>query len=433
MTNPFLYGNPVRDTNFIGRKREIQRITNRIETGQSVALVGEPRIGKTSLLTCLDKQKIRTKYYTGITENLIFSFLDTSTFDGEFSQPDFWEYALQPVYDKVIIKSSGSALAESYHICRENNFGNFVIARLLAQFKEANLRLVLLLDEFDQILHHPVLNSAEFFGGLRSVTIHSKDALVLVTASRQSLTNLNADTQDFSRMGSPYFNFFQEITLGAFDNRDVSQLLTCAGNRFSKQDRIFITKIAGEHPYLLQVASSILWDIYDEGGGSASERCLKVAEGLYSQVNGTLANTWRLWPNAMQRAFVLVALPHMALQQRGFYEERLLKDLRDFGPELRILKNRGFIVRDNKMPSGWRVGPEAFMWWLADELVRILRNDPTLKSWLYEHQWNGLVTEGEKDALEKIGQMIGGFIRDVIKTGANTFIETIVKQMSGNL
>ena len=29
----------------------------------------------------------------------------------------------------------------------------------------------------------------------------------------------------------------------------------------------------------------------------------------------------------MQRAFVLVALPHMALQQRGFYEERLLKDL----------------------------------------------------------------------------------------------------------
>lgn len=54
MPNPFFYGNPVSPDQFIGRRREVRRITGRIvNQGQSTAVVGEPRSGKTSLFLYL--------------------------------------------------------------------------------------------------------------------------------------------------------------------------------------------------------------------------------------------------------------------------------------------------------------------------------------------------------------------------------------------
>ena len=54
MLNPFFCGNPVPPDQFIGRRREVHRIAGRIANrGQSTAIVGEPRSGKTSLLLYL--------------------------------------------------------------------------------------------------------------------------------------------------------------------------------------------------------------------------------------------------------------------------------------------------------------------------------------------------------------------------------------------
>ena len=54
MSNPFFYGNPVPPDQFLDRRRELRRITGRIvNQGQSTAIVGEPRSGKTSLLLYL--------------------------------------------------------------------------------------------------------------------------------------------------------------------------------------------------------------------------------------------------------------------------------------------------------------------------------------------------------------------------------------------
>jgi hypothetical protein len=48
MPTPFFYGNPVPSDRFIDRRKEIRRIVGRIvNQGQSTAIVGEPRIGKT--------------------------------------------------------------------------------------------------------------------------------------------------------------------------------------------------------------------------------------------------------------------------------------------------------------------------------------------------------------------------------------------------
>jgi len=55
-TNPFTYGNPIRSANrFIGRQSDLQQIINRLQSSahESTSIVGERRIGKTSLLKYL--------------------------------------------------------------------------------------------------------------------------------------------------------------------------------------------------------------------------------------------------------------------------------------------------------------------------------------------------------------------------------------------
>ena len=54
MSNLFFHGNPVPPDQFLDRRRDLRRIIGRIASqGQSTAVVGEPRSGKTSLLLYL--------------------------------------------------------------------------------------------------------------------------------------------------------------------------------------------------------------------------------------------------------------------------------------------------------------------------------------------------------------------------------------------
>ena len=63
MYNPFCAGDPVEPREFLNRKRELRRITSRILSGQSVAIFGEPRSGKTSLLLYLAAPETRQTHY----------------------------------------------------------------------------------------------------------------------------------------------------------------------------------------------------------------------------------------------------------------------------------------------------------------------------------------------------------------------------------
>jgi hypothetical protein len=54
--NPFTYGNPISDPErFIGRRREVDQVFSRLRNAEaeSSSLVGERRVGKTSLLAYL--------------------------------------------------------------------------------------------------------------------------------------------------------------------------------------------------------------------------------------------------------------------------------------------------------------------------------------------------------------------------------------------
>jgi len=426
MSNPFPYGNPVSPDQFLDRRQELNRIIGRIvNRGQSTAIVGEPRTGKTSLLLYLSAPEKRPELYGEEGERLVFSYLDAQTFEGEFGQDQFWEYALRSLYERAIAPHPKSPLAKAYGVCRENEFGAFVLDRLFAQMVPSGLRLVLMLDEFDVLLHHPILNSAEFFGSLRSVASRSKGVLAIIIATRSALADLDEDTQRFRRTASPYFNIFSEVVLGPLPNKYIAELLRWDEGRFSADDRRFITGAAGGHPYLLQVGASALWEAYAEGQNDPDRRWQEVGQRLYDESARTLGNTWSLWPAATRKALTSVAMvdiPGM-LKQREFYVLPLLRDMRDFGPELRSLKRQGFVVEDENAPGGWRVRPHAFLWWLADELVRTVRDDESFEDWVRAQDLGVLLTRGERDLL---GRAVLEAV-ELLKGGAETLITATVE------
>jgi hypothetical protein len=422
MSNPFSYGNPVPPNQFIDRRRELRRVVGRlVNQGQSTAIVGEPRSGKTSLLECLAAPEAR-QLYSACEKRLVFSYLDAQTLGGEFSQAQFWEHVLRPLQERAIASDPGSPLAQAYQVCQENDFGCFVLERFLARMELTVWRWVLMLDEFDMLLHHPILNNAEFFGSLRSLASRSRGALALVIASRRPLESLNKDTQQFSRTSSPYFNFLDEITLGPWPDKDVAELLRRAGDRFTTDDRRFIAEVAGGHPYLLQVAAYELWEAYEEGEREPNRRRQQAGQKLYDEAARILGNTWRLWSPAMRQALTVVALAHIPVKSR-LYMERLVRDMPDLELELRALAKRGFVAEDDTIPGGWRVRPQAFLWWLADELVRTVRDELSFEEWLRKQEWEGLLTRGEKQELDKgIRTVVGLF-----KGGVTTLIEAAAK------
>lgn len=431
MTNPFHHGNPVPPTLFTNRTRELRRLVNRTITGQSTAIVGEPRTGKTSLLEYLRARESQADLYGRNANSLVFFYMDSQSLGSEFTQSQFWQNALQPLYDEVIaVQGDNTRIGQAYQTCVENCFGNFVLERLITLVEQAKYRLVLLLDEFDTLLHHPILNSAEFFGGLRSLVSRSRGALVLITASRQSLSVLNKETQTFNRTGSPYFNFLDEIVLSPFDHQAVFQLVSRAGDRFDANDHQFLARVGGGHPYLLQVAASALWEAHEEESDPNARRQY-AGEELFDNAAAIIGDTWRLWPKEMKKAFTAVALGHSSLMVGGkmFDVDELTREVPALGPEIRTLLKQGYITEESGYATGYRVRPESFLWWLSEELLRTVREDGAFEDWIRVQEWDGMVKAGEKRQLNGAAKALGG----VLKEGINTFIKAAAEGVAKGL
>ncbi|MCB9134691.1 MAG: ATP-binding protein [Anaerolineales bacterium] len=420
---PFHHGNPVPHNHFLNRSHEIRSLASRIATGQSIAIIGEPRTGKTSLLEYLQAQEVRQKLYGDSARHWYFFYLDWQT-GQNLTQTQFWTHALEEVSaDAIATNGDNSRIAQAYQLCQENHFNNFVLEKLIVQIHQAGYRLILLLDEFDVILQNSLLNNAEFFGGLRSITSRSQGTLTLVTASRQPLSAINRATQEFNRTGSPYFNFLYNLELEPFSDRAVAALLALGKERFSTSDRRFLARLGGGHPYLLQVGASALWDAYTDEN-DAEKRHATTHSKLHKNASKVIEDTWRLWSPEMRKAFMSVALDHDAmygLDQHVLDVATLFEDLPDLAPELDALETQGYIQQASDTLTGWRVRPEAFVWWMNEELIRAVRNPAGFETWLRMQEWGVLLKKGQREQLEKAGRGLGGFFKE----GINGFLKGV--------
>lgn len=433
--NPFIYGNAVFGRNFLNRIRLLRRVTSRLVTdGQSSAIVGEPRLGKTSFLNYISDLDNRSKLYGPAGEKIIFSFIDSHMLSQSFTPTDFWKQALLPLKAFLIDSELEPLLQQQYKICQENQFGTFTLETFFSLLKQRGWRFVLLIDEFDALIHHQILNSVEFFGGLRSLASRSGGSLALIIASRQPIHVLNDETQHINTTGSPFFNIFAEVTLGAFPKKDVDMLLARGGNRFSSRDKLAVKRIAGGHPYLLQASAAALWDAYEEKISTPKERWIYMSNRLYREHDWHFADTWRVWSPETRKAFTTVALCSTAkvLPERNFSFKAFIQDLKDLAPEIKDLQEVGLIVKDDVVDGGWRVETQVMVWWLADELVRSIRQDgrdETFEQWLQAQEMENCLTRQQRETLSGFAQKVGELLLD----GTSKLIEAFAEGLGSGL
>ncbi|MDM8568866.1 hypothetical protein QUF50_05030 [Thiotrichales bacterium HSG1] len=358
MHNPFIY-----PTNkIIGREREINTVIGRIVTGQSTFISGSPRSGKTSILNCFSANH---DLYNDIDTKLIFSEWNAGLCTPELTQIDFWKRVLIPLKEYI---EDNEELLNIYKKCEESNFKSHQIESLINKIKKAGLRLVVLIDRLDILLKYDNFNNHEFFAGLRVKASYGESAFVLVVTANISRNKFDEKTKGL--VGSPYFNFMDEIILGALSDKTIDEFLCKKQAKFEETDRNFIKNLAGGHPYLLQIVASSLWEVreYEMAVSSLEvreyendiEKQYSAAESSsYAKAENTLTNIWMSWERDIQEVFSSIAF----VQNRDKLNDKLniegiKKEIPNRKTELSELEKYGFIKKDD---GDWCIYPSIFL------------------------------------------------------------------------
>jgi hypothetical protein len=411
--NPFIYSRSISPAEFSGRRAELNRIAGRLATSQSVAVIGQPHVGKTSLLEFMADSTARNAQFGEQFEKDRFVFVDVLAAQGIRAQADFWKYALGSLRNTEYLGLFDEAA--------QAGFNNFALEQVFEALHRDGHKLILLLDEFDTLLSHPVLHNTDFYGGLRTLASRS-EGFVLLIAARNPLERLNQLTQELNPHGSPYFNVFVEIQLGALKPDALAALLEQGGGHITATDREYVARVSGRHPYLAQAAAAMLWDA-TEDELTGQERYRTVGQNIYRQTRQHFADTWRFWSNATRKAVTAVALAEIPrlLADHQFQVRELVEDFDDFGPELDMLQVSGALKQNDS--GEWIVAQDALLWWLADELRRNVRDETAFADWVRAQEMDNLLTQRDRQRLQGAAQAT----LNVLGRGATTLIETLAK------
>jgi hypothetical protein len=271
--NPFFHRGPVSKPGFFfGRGRETGFTFDLLRKGQSVAVSGARRIGKTSLLMHLMDPDVAAG--NGCPpEGMEFLLLDGGTLDG-LGEEDF--------YGAIDRSLGGTSGAVSY--------ADF-LGHLRAEFSGDRRSLVILLDEFELIAANPRLG-LPLFNRLRGLA--AQYPVRFVTASKNPLWRLGRSNPE--TLSSPFFNFFAPLALGPLEESEargmLERLSTQAGKPFTERDCDAILSIAGPHPLFLQVAAYRAFETAAAGGDPSAEGLASLRRRILADLEPHLQYYW---------------------------------------------------------------------------------------------------------------------------------------------
>ena len=236
--NPFFFGGAVPPEKFVGREQTLDLIKQRLggKTMQSLSIVGERRIGKSSLL-CYVHAKAKELFPA----NTVVIYLDLTR--GYCHTRKHWMRTLR----KRIAKQKGET---PWTAAEDGDIGALAIG--IEELFENGTRLVLCLDEMENLTKR----KAEFDDLLDELRGAGQMGQIgMLTASAQPL----ADLCESGGLNSPFFNIFQREYLGLLQRKAWQRLL---GDRLSVTPSKLadIQALAGYHPFFTQIAAYYLWE-----------------------------------------------------------------------------------------------------------------------------------------------------------------------------
>jgi hypothetical protein len=303
-SNPFFHRGPIRDrAYFFAREHEVSQALSLLGNGQSISLVGQRRIGKTSLLFHIADPEVFTQH--GLTpDEHLFVYVDC----GELSsldQPGIYQVLLEEVGDALADVDPDLSRLEALDESRPMTYRAF--ERALRGLVRGGRRPIILLDEFDLMAHNPHLDP-DFFSGLRALA--AKYSIAYITASRHPLLELTY--ADASTLSSPFFNIFASIRLGLFSDDAARNLLTSLASRgeltFAPSTIDSLLDLAGPHPLFLQIAGFHAFDLRGAKEAALSDQdCRELRRKFRASVEEHFGYYWRHLSDPEQSA--LATLP----------------------------------------------------------------------------------------------------------------------------
>ena len=247
--NPYLNRSMIRSPEaFFGRQREVARVAQRLAASppQSVAVVGDRRIGKSSILNYISHPDVAAQYLPE-PERTLFLFLDFQE-SHRLSVEGFFKSFFRHLRE---VLPAGYELDDSdatYEGVRRE------IGRLDAQ----GYKLILLLDEFDRVTRSANFD-ADFFSYLRSLA--GRYNIAYVASASRNLQELCRTTEIAD---SPFFNIFTTVPLGPLTQGEARELVAAPATEVSLPVRDHVDDVlalGGRWPFFLQIAASALFEV----------------------------------------------------------------------------------------------------------------------------------------------------------------------------
>ena len=239
--NPYVAGAPVmNDDMFFGRRRLVDRILQTIHNN-SLLLYGERRIGKTSIQHQLKRRLLEV-------DDPYFAFHPVYIdLQGTPQDQFFWTIA-RDIVEELALPLEGLAITKSNpaDYGYRDLLGDLrAIIRYLQDNSSKTVKLVLLIDEVDELNEYdPRINQR-----LRSLFMKNFAENLVAVVSGVEIK------KRWEREGSPWYNFFEEIEVQPFDEREASDLIRKPIEGMFKADTDVVQRIiflTGGRPYLIQ-------------------------------------------------------------------------------------------------------------------------------------------------------------------------------------
>ena len=322
MTNPYIWKTTITNPEcFFGRKEEVEDIYERInsEDPQSVAVVSERKMGKSSLLYYLYHKK---EEYLRDPEKYVFISVDIQ---GETinSRDDFFKVILERLREN-------EKLRDRIVVDDKDNHEN--VKKTVSKLNADGYKLILFLDEFDLLVQKESI-PPELYENLRALA--NSYAVAYITATVKSPTQLTKEH------GSPFFNIFTGKNLGAFSKEEAMELIEGPSAREGvplKNDAKFVFEIAGLHPYFIQIACSKLFKYKSEKEHLSKSDRDKICEEILEESTFQFEHIWKHLSKKEKEVLLKLAKS----ESTDSKEEYILKDLIRKGYVIK--KGKGHII-----------------------------------------------------------------------------------------
>lgn len=310
LQNPFINRRPIdHPAEFIGRRQPAREIAQLLgaQPPQSCYLIGERRIGKTSLLRFIAHEEGGRQAFHQLLspDRYLFVYIDLELFwqlqsknESTGVHEPFFRLLFTRVHQTAQIhlaqigqQNLAKALDDHYHKYYEHETKELAflvegieeyLYLLLEKPADLELALIIMLDEVDALIQ-------EGFGYTLRGLIRDRRLAYLLAAQRR--------LEDLDPEGplSPLYNICKPIWLGLLDQEEASELVKTlaqqANYAFSPNDLEYILAIGGQHPDFLKVAATYLFAARSEQASQDPPETWYA--GIQSDLAGVCLTLWR--------------------------------------------------------------------------------------------------------------------------------------------